>query len=99
MGVSRCRVSFTDSEGISHAVEVQAESLYEAVALAVSEFRNDRVTSVPGPMTEFMVSIQRPAIEHRIRLGQASQWAQSGTKEGPAGIIRRQKVLKLLEDT
>jgi hypothetical protein len=100
MGVSRCRVSFTDSEGISHAVEVQAESLYEAVALAVSEFRNDSVTSMPGPMTEFMISIQRPATEHRIRLGQVSQWAtQGGTKEGPAGVTRRQKVLRLLKNT
>jgi hypothetical protein len=100
MSVSRCRVSVTDSEGISHAVEVQAESLYEAVALAVSEFRNDSVTSMPGPMTEFMVSIQRPSIEHRIRLGQVSQWAaQGGTKEGPAGITRRQRILRLLENT
>jgi hypothetical protein len=99
MGVSRCRVSFTDSEGISHAVEVQAESLYEAVALAVSEFRNDSATSMPGAMTEFMVSVQRPAIEHRIRLGQVSQWAAQGdTKEGPAGVTRRQKVLRLLKN-
>jgi hypothetical protein len=60
MGVSRCRVSFTDSEGISHAVEVQAESLYQAVALAVSEFRNDSVTSMPGPMTEFMIPSSAP---------------------------------------
>jgi hypothetical protein len=98
MGVSRCRVSFTDSEGITHAVEVQAESLYEAVALAVSEFRHDSVTSMPGPMTEFTISIQRPATEHRIRLGQVSQWAaQGGTKEGPAGVTRRQKVLRLLK--
>ncbi len=100
MGVSRCRVSFTDSEGISHAVDVQAESLYEAVALAVSEFRNDSVTSMPGPMTEFTISIQRPATEHRIRLGQVSKWAaQGGTKEGPAGTIRRQRLLKLLANT
>jgi len=96
MGISRCRVSFTDTEGISHAVEVQAESLYEAVALAVSEFRNDSVTSMPGPMTEFIISIQRPAIEHRIRLVQVSKWAQGSTKEGPAGVTRRQKILKLL---
>ena len=96
MGISRCRVSFTDTEGISHSVEVQAESLYEAVALAVSEFRNDSVTSMPGPMTEFIISIQRPAIEHRIRLVQVSKWAQGSTKEGPAGVTRRQKILKLL---
>jgi hypothetical protein len=27
---SRCRVSFTDSEGVLHGVDVDAESLYEA---------------------------------------------------------------------
>ena len=97
MSVSRCRVSFTDSEGIPHAVEIQAESLYEAVALAVAEFRADDLTAMPGPMTEFTVSIQRPAIEHRIRLSQVSRWAEGNTREGPAGITKRQRVRALLE--
>jgi len=35
MASSRCRVSFTDSEGILHGVAVDAESLYEAVAIAM----------------------------------------------------------------
>jgi hypothetical protein len=34
-------VSFTDSDKTEHAVEVEAESLYEAVALAVADFRDD----------------------------------------------------------
>ena len=72
MGVSRCRVSFTDIEGIPHSVEVQAESLYEAVALAVAEFRTDNLTSETGPMTEFTIAIQRPAVEHHIKLGRCS---------------------------
>jgi hypothetical protein len=98
MGASRCRVSFTDTDGIPHAVEVQAGSLYEAVALAVAEFRADELTATPGPMTEFTVSIQRPAIEHRIRLSQVSRWAENNTREGPAGIKKRQRVRALLEN-
>lgn len=98
MGVSRCRVSFTDAEGIPHAVEVQADSLYEAVALAVAEFRVDALTATPDPMTEFTVSIQRPAIEHRIRLSQVSRWAEINTREGPAGVTKRQRVRALLEN-
>jgi hypothetical protein len=39
MGISHCRVSYLDQEGLDHAVEVEAESLYEAVAIAVAEFR------------------------------------------------------------
>ena len=31
------RVSFTDSDGILHGVDVDAESLYEAVAMAVAK--------------------------------------------------------------
>jgi hypothetical protein len=96
MGVSRCRVSFTDIEGIPHSVEVQAESLYEAVALAVAEFRTDNLTSEPGPMTEFTIAIQRPAVEHHIKLGQVLNWAQHTMKEGPAGIIKRERVRALL---
>jgi len=54
--MNRCRVSFTDTNGILHNVEVQAESLYEAVALAVAEFRADKMTAEVGAMTEFVIA-------------------------------------------
>jgi hypothetical protein len=66
-GSSRCRVSFTDS--ILHGVDVDAESLYEAVAIAVASSREDDVSrSSPGPMTEFTVLVYRNPTEHKIRL-------------------------------
>jgi hypothetical protein len=34
-----CNVSFTGTDGIVHAVDVAAASLYEAVVLALAEFR------------------------------------------------------------
>jgi hypothetical protein len=34
MGISRRCVSYLDQEGLDHSVEVEAESLYEAVAIA-----------------------------------------------------------------
>jgi hypothetical protein len=47
-----CVVSFTDSEGIRHSVEVTASTLYEAAALAINEFRRCGFTSnAPGPAT------------------------------------------------
>jgi hypothetical protein len=91
--MNRCRVSFTDNNGIPHDVEVQAESLYEAVALA--EFRADKLTAEVAPMTEFVIAIHRPAVEHRLRLNQVTQWAQ-GTRDGPAGVIKRQRIMSLL---
>jgi hypothetical protein len=95
MGV--CRVAFTDSEGIAHSVEVEADSLFEAVALAVAEFRRDEATTAePGTMTEFIVTAYRKPTEHRIRLNQVRKWAQNTTKEGPAGITKCERVRQLL---
>lgn len=91
----RCRVSFTDTNGIPHDVEVQADSLYEAVAQAVAEFRQDALTEDVGPMTEFVIAVNRPVVEHRIRLNQVTRWCQ-GTRDGPAGIIKRQRIMALL---
>ena len=100
MASSRCRVSFTDSEGILHGVEVDAESLYEAVAIAVANFREDDVSpSTPGPMTEFTVAVYRNPTEHKIRLQQVLKWSEHTTKEGPAGITKRNRVRTLLGQT
>ena len=93
--MNRCRVSFTDTNGVPHDVEVQAESLYEAVALAVAEFRADKLTAEVGLMTEFVIAIHRPPVEHRLRLDQVTQWAP-GTRDDPAGVIKRQRIMSLL---
>jgi hypothetical protein len=85
MAGSRCRVSFADTDGVLHGVDVDAESLYEAVAIAVVQFRDDEVTPQnPDAMTEFTVAVCRDPVEHRIRLGQVTKWAgQNNTREGP----------------
>jgi hypothetical protein len=97
MPASRCRVSFTDSDGVLHGVDVDAESLFEAVALAVANLREDDVSPCQaGPMTEFTVAVYKNPTEHKIRLQQFLKWAEPTTKEGPAGIMKRQRVRQLL---
>jgi hypothetical protein len=97
MASSRCRVSFTDSEGVVHAADVDAESLYEAVAIAVASMREDDVSPTsPGPMTEFTVTVYKNPTVHKIKLGQVLKWSEHTTKEGPAGITKRQRVRTLL---
>jgi hypothetical protein len=95
---SRCRVSYADRHGLLHAIDVEAESLFEAVAIAVASFREDEVSppEIDG-MTEFTVAVYRNPTEHKIRLGQVHQWARSSTTESPAAIIKRNRVLQLLE--
>jgi len=45
--VTRCEVAYRDVEGIEHRVEVEADSLYEAIAAAVSSFRKGLWVLVP----------------------------------------------------
>jgi hypothetical protein len=78
-----------------HTVGVDASSVYEAVALAVVEFRSDTLSEPPDTSTEFTISIARPPVEHRIRLGQVTKWTE-GTRDGPAGLVKRQRVKELL---
>lgn len=96
MPASRCRVTYTDSEG-SHSVEVHADSLYEAVAMAVAEFKQDQtVPHPPDASTEVTVAVFRPSIEHKIKVAQVLKWSQPSTKDGPVGMIKREKVRQLL---
>jgi hypothetical protein len=95
--ISRCRVSYTDTCGVSHAVELDAESLYEAIALAVAEFRQDDLASdEPSAMTEFSVQVLRRPIEHKITLKRVQEWAQPSTKGGPAEMVKKERLRKML---
>lgn len=73
-----CLVSFTDSNGIRHAVEVAASTLYEAATLAMAEFRRCGFTAdAPGPATRLTVSVKAPSTTHEIQWGKVEVWLQS----------------------
>jgi len=94
--MATCRVSFTDRDEI-HLIEVQAETLYEAVAQALVEFRDDKtIPNPPGPETEFNVKVMRKPVEHFIRLKRVTEWAQTSNTTGPGEALRRERVRKLL---
>ena len=94
--MARCRVSYMNAEGI-HSVEVTADTLFEAVAQAVVEFRDDKtVTEPPTSDTEFTVQILRKPVEHLIRLKKVQAWAQPSTRGGPVEALRRDRVRKML---
>jgi hypothetical protein len=72
-------VSFTDSEGIRHAVEVAASSLYEAAALAIGAFRRCGFTAnAPGAATRLTVTVKAPTTSHEVRLSKIEACLQSG---------------------
>jgi hypothetical protein len=97
MALSRCRVSYVDASGLEHAIEVQADSVYEAAALAVREFRRDEfITEPPTTMTELCVEVFSRPKEHRLRLKQLTNWAETAACKGPSEQLKRERVRELL---
>ena len=94
---TRCRVSYLDSRNVEHAVDVTADSLFEAAAVAVRAFREGvLVEELPVPGTEFRITVSPLPVEHRVRLQRVEQWAQTGTVKSPVEMLRRERVRELL---
>ena len=78
--VPLCIVSFTDTELISHSVEVEARSLYEAGAVALAEFRSSGVIEHIGPAIRFQIEVRRPSTRHGITVSRIEAWVASSSK-------------------
>jgi hypothetical protein len=73
--VKQCRVSFKDSDGIEHAVELEAKTLYEAVGLAIDRFRRcEHVGYDPKGLHEFIVESREPGTQHRLTRNMFDKW-------------------------
>jgi hypothetical protein len=91
-----CRVSFVDSDGIEHGVEVMAESLFEAAALGLALLRKAGwVSKEPGPLTRLRVEVRDPAVEHSLTVQQLRRWADR-TAISPAERIKKDRLKALL---
>jgi hypothetical protein len=96
--VAACRVSFKDPSGIQHAVDVAADSLYEAAALAVVEFRRQGlVETTIGPGTELRVRSFLAVTRHySLTMGRLEEWARHGTCRGPKQKVYRDRIAQML---
>ncbi len=94
---TRCRVSYLDSRNIEYAVDVTADSLFEAAAVAIRAFREGAlVEELPVAGTELRIAVFPLPVEHRVRLQRVEQWAQTGTVKSPVEMLRRERVRELL---
>jgi hypothetical protein len=97
--VACCRVTYRDIEGIDHSVEVEADSLYEAIAQAVKRFRHDDgwALSPPGPRCHFHVKVLKDApVTYSISLDKVQHFALHGTARGPQDILRKKRIKEML---
>jgi hypothetical protein len=99
VAVAFCRVSYRDVEGIQHSVDVTAESLYEAVAIAIARFRRDDGFPMfpPGPACEFRVQMLADSpVTHSMALNKVESFAVHGTVSGPKDIMPKERIRLLL---
>ena len=93
-----CTVSFQDSGGVRHAVEVGADTLYEAAVLALKAFREH--DCAPGAASQLEVEVRSLSVTHFVSIAKVQDWLRSsakrperqdhqGTAEGLARVIAR----------
>jgi hypothetical protein len=84
-----CTVSFTDSEGITHAVEITATSLFEAAALGLAEFRRcGFAEAMFGLGTKLTVRVRGPEMSHTVSVGRLKSWLDGSGKSPGEHAIR-----------
>jgi hypothetical protein len=88
-----CIVSFLDTSGIRHSVEVQADSLYEAAVLAVKTLREH--DCAPAEISKLEVEI-RSSVTHEITLKKVRQWLNGGAKS-PKEAVTKERLRDILE--
>ena len=93
MGRQRnCNVTFRDHEGVEHSVTVEAESLYEAAALALERFRKaewSREESLDA--ATLRVEVCEPPTFYRVRVASIENWLER-SGGAPRDVAARQRV-------
>ena len=90
-----CTVSFLDARRIRHGVDVEAESLYEAVVVAVKRLREDPWIEQIAAATVLDVEVREPAAKHSISLQQVERWL-AGATPNPNEAARKAKLKMML---
>jgi hypothetical protein len=94
--MKHCRVSYRDSEGIEHAVELEASSLYEAVGLAIDRFRHcEHVLYEPNGLFEFVVEPRELTTQHRLTRRMFDEWLGRPGRT-PADVVLKRRLKQLL---
>ena len=76
-------------------MDVTAETLYEAAALALSIFRQSEWADVIGSNTELLVAVKNPETMHSVTPNQIRRWCD-GVAVSPDEVLKRRRVKTLI---
>jgi hypothetical protein len=89
MAVRTCKVTCRDAQGVEHAVQVTAQSLFEAVAQALRVFREHEWSDEPTGSASVVVTIKPAEVEHRVRIRDFQTWLESAPKSPAEMALKR----------
>ena len=70
-----------DPQSVEHTIQVSAQTLYEAAAQALRIFREDDwCEDLSQSAGSLVVKISQPAVEHRVRIKDFTNWLDSAGK-------------------
>ena len=83
-------------EGVSHTVEVIAETLYEAVALGMAAIRTDDwVTGIAQGLNPVKVRVTNVPVEHEVKIMDFTKWLDRNGGS-PREITDRKRIRSIL---
>ena len=91
-----CTVAVKDIRDVEHYIEVTAETLYEAIAIALAALQQDNwVGEVGQGFTTVSVFVQQPPVKHEVKMKDFVSWLGRQGRS-PAEVILKQKLEKIL---
>src|ERR1700704_5915122 len=97
MSVRSCKVMIQDMDGVTHAVEGTAETLYEAVALGMAAIRTDEwVAGIATGLNPVKVKVTDVPVEQEVKIMDFTQWLDR-TGGSPREMSDRKRIRSILE--
>ena len=96
MALKAGTVAIHDLNETAHAIDVSAESLYEAIAQALATLRgHDWVGEIGKGLTSVTVKVRHPDVTHVVKIQDFENWPNRGGKS-PADIVLKTRLRQML---
>ena len=96
MPLRLCSVGFKSATGISHSVDVEAETLYEAAAVGLARLKKDGWIEGLGPGTRLEIHVREPGSHHVLSVRHVERWVNS-VNASPSETLKKAKLRQLLQ--
>lgn len=96
MALKACTVVVHDLNETAHAIDVTAESLYEAIAQALATLRGEGwVGEIGRGLTTVTVKVRHPDVTHTVKIQDFENWLNKGCKS-PADMVLKTRLRRML---